>query len=114
MKVLFNEYLENIEVYRRVAPVSGWGDSTWELVATIQGRFEHIDGNEGFVQNQAFPDVTEIFLSDYTNAPHIQPEYILKDSDGILRRITGEPERWKWGLINSHIAAKCRRAQWEQ
>jgi hypothetical protein len=112
--VLFNEYQEDVEVFQRIAPPDGWGDFTWEMVGTVKGRFEPIDGSENFLQQQVFADVTEIFLSDYVNIHNVKSDYILKDADGILRRIVGEPERWKWGLINSHLAAKCRRAQWEE
>ena len=111
--MLFDEYLETMKVYRKIQPVSGWGDATWEYVDDIQGRFEPIDGSESFVQQQAFSDVTEIFLTDYANKSKIRSEDTLVDSDGILRRIVGELEDWKWSLINAHVAAKCRRAQWD-
>lgn len=112
--MLFDEYLETVEIYRRVAPdESGWGDPVWTLIGTIQGRFEPIDGNENFVQNQLFADVAEIFLTDYVNKQYLRTEDALVDSLGVQRRIAGELEEWKWDLLSSHIAAKCRRAQWE-
>jgi hypothetical protein len=111
--VLFDEYQEDVRVYRKTTPVDGWGDMTWEEIGTIKGRFEPIDGSENFLQQQAFGDVTEIFLTDYANIALLKSEDALVDADDVQRRIVGELERWKWGLINSHIAAKCRRAQWE-
>lgn len=109
--MLFDEYLEDIKVYRQTE-ATGWSEPTWELIITIQGRFEPIQGSEALLQNQNFSDVQEMFLTDYSNREYIKAGDGLEDSTGLQRRIAGEPEDWKWDLISPHVAAMCRRAQW--
>lgn len=109
--MLFDEFLENIKIYRQTSVV-GYAEPTWEYITTIKGRFEAIQGSEALLQNQNFSDVQEMFLTDYSNRPYVKAGDGLEDESGLQRRIAGEPEEWKWDLISPHIAAMCRRAQW--
>lgn len=112
--MIFPEYQEDVEVWRYIkANDDEWVDPVWTYIATIKMRFEPVQGTEAFLNNQNFSDVTEMGLCDYSYRPSIKAGDGLREvSSGIERTIVGEPEDWKWGLINSHSACKCQRKQW--
>ena len=108
--MIFDEYQEALQVWRQVTPSGAWVDPVWTQVSGITGRIEPVSGNETFLQNQSFADVTEICLAPYDFRNYIRPKDGIIDSDGIQREVVGEVERWK--SINPHIAFRLRRTQW--
>jgi hypothetical protein len=109
--MLFTEYAEPIELWRIGPPASGLrGDKQWSLITTISGRWEPVQGDEEFLNNQTFANVTElVFLPiEYKNI--VKPNDGLVDTDGIQRKIVGVPEVWKYML--PAVVCKAERTQW--
>lgn len=108
--MVFDEFLEPISVWRMVA--SGINtDPAWTLITTISGRCEPVQGNEEFLNNQSFVDVTETGLFPIDYASIIKPSDGLVTADGVQRRVVGAPEIWKW--LIPHVACKLKHAQWD-
>jgi hypothetical protein len=108
--MVFPELQESIQQWRFTTPTSGWADPYWVFLGNITGRFEPIQGNETFLQNQSFSDVSEYLLTDIDYKLTIQPGDGFVDVDGIQRKVVGQPEIWKSFL--PHVACKMQRTQW--
>jgi hypothetical protein len=108
--MLFDEYQEDVQIYRQLMPASGFADPTWSLIDTITGRIEPIGAIEIFNHNQSQGNITEIMMSpiDYKNS--VLPDDMTIDADGVTRKVIGWPEIWKWEM--PHIAVKLQRVQW--
>lgn len=107
--MLFEEYLEPIQVWRLVS--SGYlSDPTWTLITTVSGRFEPMKAGEESSGNQNFANVTEILFTPYQYRNVFQPQDGIVGSDGIQRRIVGQPELWKYMM--PHVVCMLERAQW--
>lgn len=110
--MLFPEYMEPFEVWRLDTVTSGWGNNSWEYIVTVSGRPESIGKeSEVFVHNQSFNDITEVVMLPIQYRRDVQANDHLIDADGIVRKVIGQPEIWKW--VMPHVAAMSKRVQWE-
>ena len=108
--MVFSEYLVTAQHWRFTTPTSGWADPAWVRLADMSVRFEPVQGNETFLQNQSFADVTELLFTDIGNRLSILPGDGFVDSDGIQRKVAGQPEIWNSML--PHVVCKLQRARW--
>ena len=108
--MVFPELQEDIQQWRYTVPTSGWSDPAWVLIGTMKGRFEPVQGNETFLQQQSFADVVEFLFTDIENRLSIQSGDGFVDSDGIQRKVAGQPEIWK--SFVPHVVCRMQRAQW--
>lgn len=107
--MLFDEYKEPVQVWRLTS--SGiLSDPTWTYITTISGRFEPVRGTEEFSGNQNFANVSELLFLDYNDRTTIHANDGIMDSDGIQRRIVGEPELWRYMI--KHVVCALERTQW--
>ena len=109
--MVFDEFQEPLQHWRYTVPTSGWSDPYWMQIGTISGRFEPVAGTETFLQNQAFADVTELLYTSYENRLIIKAGDGFIDSDGIQRKIAGQPEIWKHMI--PHVVCRAVRTQWD-
>lgn len=109
--MIFDDYQEAWQLWRQVS--SGYlSDAVWTFQSTISGRFEPVMGDEEFLNNQAFANVTELAFLPITYKSTIKPGDGFVDADGTQRKIVGRPEIWKNDLVCAHVVCKMERVQW--
>jgi len=75
---MFEEYNEDIQVWRLVTPETGMADSTWTQVATVSGRIEPVSAGESYINNQNMQTASHILFLD------ISYEGVIKEQDGLI------------------------------
>lgn len=109
--MVFNEFQETLQVWRRMPPSGLYDDAVWTLFTTISGRIEPISVKDSFLNDQTMANATDIALIPYEYRDSVQTGDGVIDTDGIQRKIIGQPERWKWMI--PHVVCTLERAQWD-
>jgi hypothetical protein len=92
---MFEEYNEDIQVWRLATPATGMADSTWTQVATVSGRIEPVSAGESYINNQNNQTASHILFLDVSYESLLQPQDGLIDPRGIEYINISTPEAWR-------------------
>lgn len=107
--MLFDEYQEVQQVWRFVAPTSGYADPSWTHIGDITGRIEPLGSSDKLSYNQTFDNASDMDFIPYEYRTFIAGGDGIIDVDGIQRKIVGQPEWYKYEM--PHVEARLERVQ---